>query len=187
RALVPVNLRPPGPVTELGNRFSLVFLNLPIGVADPFERILEVHKRMDELKNSQQPLIAYGILMGMGVIPEAIKERVLETLAANASAVMTNVRGSPVPQYFAGKRIERQIFWVPQSGGIGMGVSILSYAGHIDFGVVTDVQRVSDPDVIVKRFVTEFQNLLFNALLMPWPVGAVARDRLRGRPFEQNA
>jgi len=169
RALVPVNLRPPGPVTELGNRFGLVFLSLPIGVAHPFERLYEVKKRMEALKHSQQPLVALGILAGMGLVPAMIKERVLETLAANASAVITNVRGAPEARFFAGARITRQIFWVPQSGGIGIGVSILSYDGKIDFGIVTDAKRVPDPSVIVQRFRNEFEVLLLQSLLMPWP------------------
>ena len=169
RALVPVNLRPPGRITELGNRFGLVFMNLPIGMEDPIERILEVHKRMGELKDSQQPLVALGILAGMGMAPESIKERILQTLAANASVVITNVRGSEQPRYFAGKRIASQMFWVPQSGGIGIGISILSYAGQVSFGVVTDVLRVPDPARIAERFAAEFETLLLNALMMPWP------------------
>ena len=169
RALVPVNLRPPGPVTELGNRFGLVFLSLPIGEENPIDRLLEVRKRMGELKNSRQATVALGILASMGVAPVAVKEKILETLAANASAVITNVRGPQEPRYLAGKRITRQVFWVPQSGGIGMGISILSYAGKIDFGVVTDVKRVPDPAVLVKRFLSEFEALLEWSLMMPWP------------------
>ncbi|HZW13557.1 MAG TPA: wax ester/triacylglycerol synthase family O-acyltransferase [Noviherbaspirillum sp.] len=169
RALVPVNLRPPGPITELGNRFGLVFLSLPIGVAHPFERLYEVKRRMGVLKHSRQPLVALGILAGMGLVPKMIKERVLETLAANASAVITNVKGTSEPRYFAGARIARQIFWVPQSGGIGLGISILSYDGKIDFGIVADVKRVPDPGLIVQRFRSEFEVLLLQSLLMPWP------------------
>lgn len=169
RALVPVNLRPPGPMTDLGNHFGLVFLSLPIGVKHPLERLYEVKRRMDALKHSQQPLVALGILSGMGLMPLMIKEKILETLASNASAVITNVRGASGPRYFAGKRIVRQIFWVPQSGGIGMGISILSYDGKIDFGVVTDVRRVPDPELIVRRFGAEFESLLLGSLLMPWP------------------
>jgi WS/DGAT/MGAT family acyltransferase len=168
RALVPVNLRPAGPITELGNRFGLVFLSLPIGIEDPIGRVLEVHKRMEELKHSQQPLVALGILAGMGLAPEFLKDRVLETLAANASVVITNVRGSEQPRYFAGKRMTRQMFWVPQSGGIGIGISLLSYAGQVSFGVVTDSQRVSDPAAVARRFTAEFETLLLSALMTPW-------------------
>ena len=169
RALVPVNMRPPGPVTELGNRFGLVFLDLPAGIADPVERVRAVHRGMGELKNSQQPLVALGLLAGMGVAPEFIKERVLEALAANASIVITNVRGPEQPRYLAGRRIGREMFWVPQSGGIGIGVSILSYAGQVSFGVVADLARVPDPAEITACFTTEFEALLLRALLMPWP------------------
>jgi WS/DGAT/MGAT family acyltransferase len=175
RALVPVNLRPPGPITELGNHFGMVFLSLPIGVEDPMGRVFEMHRRMDELKHSQQPLLAIGILATMGIAPAVLKEQVLETLAANASAVMTNVPGPPQALYFAGKRITQQMFWNPQSGGIGMAVSILSYAGQIYFGVVTDVKRVPDPAAIVKRCVAEFETLLFTALMIPWPGESLAQ------------
>lgn len=173
RALVPVNLRPLGPIAELGNHFGLVFVSLPIGVAHPFERLYEVKRRMDELKHSQQPLVALGILAGMGLLPLAIKEKLLEALAANASAVITNVRSTSEPRYFAGMRITRQVFWVPQSGGIGMGVSILSYDGKVNFGVVSDARRVPDPAAIVKYFQAEFEALLLQSLLMPWPAEAV--------------
>jgi diacylglycerol O-acyltransferase len=176
RALVPVNLRPPGPLTELGNRFGMVFLSLPIGIEDPVERVLEVRQRMAALKHSKQALVALGILAGMGVAPEFLKERILDALAANASVIITNVRGSEHARYLAGRRIARQMFWVPQSGGIGLGVSILSYAGQVSFGVVADLRRVPDPSAIPQHFAAEFETLMLQALMMPWPgqAGAVA-------------
>jgi len=160
RALVPVNLRPPGPVTELGNHFGLVFLDLPLNLADPVQRLREVSHRMALLKHSRQPLVALGILAGLGVAPALLRERILEALAANATAVMTNVPGSREPRYLAGQKIDRQIFWVPQSGGIGIGVSILSYAGKVNFGVVADVRRVPDPATLVSLFAGQFEILL---------------------------
>jgi WS/DGAT/MGAT family acyltransferase len=169
RALVPVNLRPPGPVSELGNRFGMVFLSLPVGIDDPVQRVAEVRRRMAELKHSQQPLVALGILAGMGVAPEFLKERVLETLAANASVIITNVRGAEQARYLAGQRIARQMFWVPQSGGIGLGVSILSYAGQVSFGVIADARRIADTGALPPRYVAEFEALLLHALMLPWP------------------
>jgi hypothetical protein len=61
-----------------------------------------------------------------------------------------------------------QDFWVPQSGGIGMGVSILSYDGRIQFGVITDAGLVPDPDRIVGRFGDEFDKLMWLTLMSPW-------------------
>ena len=169
RALVPVNLREPGRLDDLGNCFGMVFFDLPLGIADPYARVLEVHKRMNALKHSQQPRVALGILAGMGVLPEATKERVLEALAANASAVITNVRGFDEQRYFAGRAIAKQVFWVPQSGGIGLGISILSYAGGVDIGVMADTKRVANPGDLAACLQTEFESMLYGALLAQWP------------------
>lgn len=169
RALVPVNLRPPGPVSDLGNRFGMVFLDLPVGIENPVGRVAEVKRRMAALKQSQQPLVALGILAAMGLASESLKERVLETLAANASIVVTNVHGAEQARYLAGQRIARQMFWVPQSGGIGLGVSILSYAGQISFGVIADAHRIANPGALPPRYAAEFERLLLYALMLPWP------------------
>ena len=168
RAVVPVNLRRPGEGRALGNQFGLVFLELPIGIAHPLERLYEVRRRMTALKGSYQPLIALALLNAVGYGPRALQEQVTGLLSASASAVMTNVPGPQQPLYFAGKRIRELDFWVPQSGGIGMGVSILSYDGRIQFGVITDAGRVKDPHRIVDRFADEFDKLMWVTLMSPW-------------------
>ncbi len=168
RAVVPVNLRPPGKAHELGNQFGMVFLDLPIGIDHPMERLYELRRRMGALKGSYQPLIALGLLSAVGYGPRLIQEQVLGLLSQSASAVMTNVPGPANPLYFAGKRIAELNFWVPQSGGIGMGVSILSYNGRIQFGVITDVGLVPDPESLVSRFALEYEKLLWLTLMSPW-------------------
>lgn len=179
RALVPVNLRPPGPPAELGNRFGMVFLSLPVGIEDRVERALAVHERMAALKESHQPLVAQGILGAMGIAPSPLRERVLDVLAANASLVLTNVHGQDTPRYLAGRRAVQQMFWVPQGGGIGMGASVLSYDGLVNFGLLVDPLRVSDPAAIAQRFADEFEALLLCALMMPWPAQHAPRHRPR--------
>ena len=168
RAIVPVNLRPLAQGKSLGNHFGLVFLELPIGVAHPLERLHEVRARMSALKGSYQPVIALALLSVVGYGPRALQDQVTHLLGQNASAVMTNVPGPQHPLYFAGRRIAGLNFWVPQSGGIGMGVSILSYDGAIQFGVITDAGLVPDPDRIVSRFAGEFEKLLWLTLMSSW-------------------
>jgi diacylglycerol O-acyltransferase len=168
RAVVPVNLRPLDQGKNLGNHFGLVFLELPIGMAHPLERLYEVRRRMMALKGSYQPIIALGLLNAVGYGPKALQEQVTGLLGNSASAVMTNVPGPAQPLYFAGRRIDEIEFWVPQSGSIGMGVSILSYDGRIQFGVITDAGLVPDPDAIVGRFAYEFEQLLWITLMSPW-------------------
>jgi diacylglycerol O-acyltransferase len=174
RAIVPVNLRDPGQGRNLGNHFGMVFLELPIGIAHPLERLYEVRSRMKALKGSYQPVIALALLNAVGYGPRALQLQVTGLLGSSATAVMTNVPGPQQPLYFAGKRIADIDFWVPQSGGIGMGVSILSYDGRIHFGVITDAGLVPDPDAIVSRFGDEFEKLLWLTLMSPWGDEAAA-------------
>jgi hypothetical protein len=72
-------------------------------------------------------------------------------------------------------------FWVPQSGTIGLGISILSYAGQVYFGMISDRKLVKTPDEVVARFVPEFEKLLLAAT-----VGALAQ-RDRGRRGQRAA
>ena len=169
RALVPVNLRPVDQAYRLGNQFGLVFLELPIGIDNPVERLYAVRSNMSALKGSFQPVIALGLLAAMGAGPKLLQEELLQALARNGTAVMTNVPGPPQRLYFAGAAIERFLFWVPQSGDIGMGVSILSYAGQVQFGLITDRKLCPDPGEISKRFGPELEKLLLATLLSPWP------------------
>ncbi len=163
-----LSMRPVGDGRNLGNHFGLVFLDLPIGLEHPLERLYEVRRRMQALKGSYQPVIALALLSAVGYGPSVLQDQVTQLLGANASAVMTNVPGPAHPLYFAGQRIAELDFWVPQSGGIGMGVSILSYDGRIQFGVITDAGLVPDPHRIVERFGDEFDKLLWLTLMSPW-------------------
>ena len=169
RALVPVNLRPVEKAYRLGNRFGLVFLDLPIGIANPIERLYAVRANMTALKDSYQPLIALGLLAAMGAGPKVLQETLLQALARNATAVMTNVPGPQTPLWLAGARIDGLMFWVPQSGDIGLGVSILSYGGAVRFGVASDRGLCPDPERVSGRFAGEFEKLVLATLLSPWP------------------
>ena len=169
RALVPVNLRPLDKAYRLGNRFGLVFLDLPIGIETPVERLYAVRANMRALKGSYQPLLALGLLAAMGAGPQVLQDTVLRALARNATAVMTNVPGPQAPLWLAGAKLASLMFWVPQSGDIGLGVSILSYDGSVRFGIVADLALCPDPERISARFGDEFEKLTLTTLLSPWP------------------
>ncbi len=168
RAMVPVNLRPPGREHQLGNHFGLVPLLLPVGIAHPITRVFEVRRRMEKLKGSYQPVLAMGLLGVLGVCPKTVQSQILDVLARRASAVMTNVPGPQKQLWLCGEKLAEQMFWVPQSGDIGIGVSILSYNGQVQMGVITDKRFVPDPEKIVARFEPEFEHLLLLLLMEPW-------------------
>ncbi|HEV2220395.1 MAG TPA: wax ester/triacylglycerol synthase family O-acyltransferase [Casimicrobiaceae bacterium] len=169
RALVPVNLRPIESAYRLGNQFGLVFLDLPIAIENPVERLYAVRANMNALKGSYQPILALGLLAAMGSGPKLLQETLLSILSRNATAVMTNVPGPRQPLYMAGARIDNLMFWVPQSGDIGMGVSIISYNESVQFGVVTDRGLCPDPERVTGRFPAQFEQLVLATLMSPWP------------------
>ena len=169
RAMVPVNLRPLAQAWQLGNRFGLVPLVLPIGIANPVERLVAVRSRMGALKGSFQPVMAFGLLSVAGLLIKPVQHAMLNLFAKKATAVMTNVPGPAEALQFCGSKVEKVMFWVPQSGGIGVGLSILTYAGRVQFGLITDAVLCPDPEAIVANFSPEFEKLLMLSLMVPWP------------------
>jgi len=167
RATVPVNLRPLEHARSLGNHFGLVFLSLPVGVSNPLERVYRVNERMNELKTGRQATVAFGLLSLLGMAPSSLQKPALELLSEKASAVLTNVPGPCEPLFLAGAQVRDMMFWVPQTGNVGVGVSILSYNGQIFFGLITDRKLVPDPSRIIQRFRPELENLLCLTLMLP--------------------
>ena len=165
RALVPINLRPPGAEGELGNRFGILGVELPVGFADPLERLAEVRRRMLELKSSYEPPVTLGLFGALGLAPKLMQDQLFDLLISRATAVMTNVPGPQKQIMIAGRPVKQVMFWVPQSGDIGMGVSILSYAGNVQFGLITDTALTPDPEAIIGRFEQEFEGYLYHVLL----------------------
>lgn len=170
RATVPVNLRPLEHARKLGNHFGLVFLDLPVGEANPVRRLQRVADCMDRLKGSRQAVMAYGLLAALGLAPQPLQELALELFSRKASAVATNVPGPQQPLYLAGCRLREMMFWVPQTGSIGLGVSIMSYDGRVHFGLIADARLIPDPDAVIRRFRGEFEKLLYLALMGNWDV-----------------
>lgn len=170
RAMVPVNLRPLKDAWKLGNRFGLVPLVLPIGIANPVERLYAVRARMNALKGSYQPVLAFAILAATGLFIKPVQDAVLALFAKKTTAVMTNVPGPAEPLKMCGSTLRQNMFWVPASGEIGVGVSILSYGGGVQFGLITDRALCPEPQQIIDRFAPEFEQLLYLALLLPNPL-----------------
>lgn len=157
---VPFNLRPlRQPINILGNQFGLVLLNLPVAATCPRERFTQVQRTMDGLKRSHQAQVTYSLLNIFGRGPDLIERRALEVLSKKASAVMTNVPGPRKPVYFCGVRLAQPMFWVPQTGDIGVGLSIFSYQDSVQFGLISDKRLIEDPEEVVREFVRSFETL----------------------------
>ena len=148
-ATVPVNLRPPSDVIELGNRFGLVYPELPVGVSDPLKRLQAVKEQMDALKASPEALVAIGMLDLMGRGPAALERAALDLFTSKSTMVLTNVPGPRTVLYYAGAPLRGIVAWAPPSGSLSMSVSIHSYAGTVTIAVAADAHVLPDPQELV--------------------------------------
>jgi WS/DGAT/MGAT family acyltransferase len=160
-ALVPVNLRPRvGLAPPPGNDFGLVIAGLPIGIRDPIARVGAVKRRMSALKGSPEARVTHALLSALGRAPQPPAGRVAEFFGAKASLVLTNVPGPRERLELAGIPITRMMFWVPAAAHLGLGVSILSYAGDVTVAVLSDAAAVPDPEVLVAELEAELGDIL---------------------------
>jgi diacylglycerol O-acyltransferase len=160
RAMVPVSIRPAKDLNKLGNQFGLVILSLPVGVREPLQRLQVLKRRMDDIKDTPEALVAFSVLSLLGLTPQQAEKIMIDFFAAKVSAVMTNVPGPRNPIYLAGQRLNSLMFWVPRGGDIGLGLSILSYASNVCVGIATDAGLMPDPQAIVDAYHDEVGDLL---------------------------
>lgn len=160
RVAVPFNLRPlDQPISVLGNQFGLILVSLPIEIDDPQARFHQIQSNTKQLKRSYQAQVTYSLLDLFGRGPDILERRALAILSNKASAVLTNVPGPQEAVYLAGSKLRQPMFWVPQSGSIGIGMSIFSYAGTVQFGITVDQGIDVCPDAIMDYFHKSFYEL----------------------------
>jgi diacylglycerol O-acyltransferase len=163
RSFVPINLRPIQLDEELGNKFGMVFLSLPLGITDPVERLGRVKQNMDAIKSSYDPVSTYAVIHLLGATPAWVEGIAVGLFDSKGSLIITNVPGPQHQLYLAGMPIKLAMAWVPQSGRIAVGVSIFSYNGEVWVGIATDQSLVPDPERLLELFQAEYDELLRRA------------------------
>ena len=156
RSLVPVSVRRADARGVYDNRVSAILYALPVHLADPVERLRAVEAQMADLKHSG--MAAAGELVTvMGdlappMIVGAISRtgiRVMHRLPQRSiNTVTTNVPGPQFPLYCLGREMVEYRPFVPISHGLRIGTAILSYNGHLFYGVTGDYDTAPDVDVL---------------------------------------
>lgn len=159
RAVIPVNLRPLESAFELGNRFGLVFLLLPVDIHRRPERVISVKRQMDDIKGSSEAVAALGLLELIGNAPGAVEDQFVQLFSSKASLVMTNVPGPQETLHLRGRTLQHIMPWVPRAGKIGLGVSVFSYDGEVRLGIACDANLIPDPEIMIDGFLREFEAL----------------------------
>ncbi|HSP98000.1 MAG TPA: wax ester/triacylglycerol synthase family O-acyltransferase [Candidatus Dormibacteraeota bacterium] len=150
RLVVPVDLRPIEDVPRLGNHFGLVFVDLPVGIRDAAARLQEIVRRTQAMKHSLDAPLAFAMLQAIGMASAPAEHQLLDAFSSKATMVVTNVPGPRKKLYLGGAGLARMMFWVPQSGRIGLGLSILSYDHEVSVGITADAGLVPDPQLLLR-------------------------------------
>jgi WS/DGAT/MGAT family acyltransferase len=165
RISVPVNLRN-GKGRSLGNHFGLVLLDLPVGEPSQMTRLRLVSQRMSELKDSAQARATMLGLAAAGHLPVPLERKLVDRIGSKAIAVVSSLPGPRRHVRIGGARMRNLVFWPPQSGGIGLGLSFFSYAGQLSFGISADLALLPSPRGLLEAFRSELEGL---QALVPTP------------------
>jgi len=157
---MPVNIRRPSAPLTLDNKFAAVPLKLPVGVRPPMDRLRLVKRAMDALKRSVEPIVVYVIQKFLLILlPQMVSRVLIDFLANKCTCVVTNVPGPQHELMLEGRRVRSFLFWVPQRARIGIGISVLSFSGRVQIGVIADARILPDPGLLIRDFETEFRVL----------------------------
>jgi diacylglycerol O-acyltransferase len=154
RTLVPVSVRLPDERGVYNNRVSAMFAELPVGIADPAQRLVAIRAQMDGLKESKQAVAGEVLTSLSGFAPAlllAVGTRVAFRIPQrNVNTVTTNVPGPQIPLYAVGRQMLEVFPFVPIAGHVRVGVAIFSYNGMMNFGVTGDYDTAPDIGVLCR-------------------------------------
>lgn len=148
KVMVPVSVRENGGASELGNRISFVFIDLPCDEPDPVRRLADVKVAMGERKDAGEPEGAQALLDALEYAPRTI-QNVASHAAASARAfnlVVSNIPGPPVPLYMLGCELEEVYPVVPLADGHAVSIGLTTVNGQAFFGVYADSDALPDAD-----------------------------------------
>ncbi|MFC4906640.1 WS/DGAT/MGAT family O-acyltransferase [Actinomadura gamaensis] len=155
RSAVPVSVREQSQRGEMNNRVAAVFVNLPVGVDDPLERLRRIREQTEDVKRSEQAAgtrtltrltdtaVAPALLSLAARLPVRLRQGLVQT-------VTTNVPGPDFPLYVMGRRLLELHPYVPLAGGIRVATAIISYCGTLYFGITGDFDAMPDLDTFSK-------------------------------------
>lgn len=152
RTLVPVSVRSEDERGTYNNRVSALFPGLPVGVADPLERLEAIRIQMEGFKESRQA-VAGDVLINLSGFAAPMLLDLAARLALRfeqswVQTVTTNVPGPQFPLYVAGRKMTYAYPYVPIAGSVRIGIAIFSYLGGVNFGVTGDFDSVPDIETL---------------------------------------
>ena len=159
--MVPVNLKPFSDQLpeELGNHFALVMLDMPLTGETPAERIDAIHHRMQRIKNSDEPVLTFGLQRAISLTPSVMATALTDFFANKAVGILTNVPGPTRALALDGTPVRQVVGFAPCSGDQPLTATIFTYGGSVTVGFASDTDLIPDPQTLVDLVVAELDEL----------------------------
>jgi len=150
KAMVPVSVRADSQRGALGNQVAAMWAPLPVGVEDPADCLEQIRLAMENLKRSGQAVGAQALTNLAGFAPPTILSQAARLQARQRyfNLVVTNVPGPQFPLYLLGHRLRSLYPVVPLARRQALGIAVMSYNGHLGFGLLGDYDALPDLDAI---------------------------------------
>ncbi|MGE4426786.1 MAG: wax ester/triacylglycerol synthase family O-acyltransferase [Solirubrobacteraceae bacterium] len=168
-ALVPVSVRTPEQFGSFGNRINAMVVPLPTNLRDPRERLAASRASMSTAKRRQSATPADLLRDVTRLLPAVVftpSIKLVLRLWGRAgirppmNLIVSNVPGPQFPLYCAGARIETLVPLSPVTHGVGMNITVMSYCGRVDAGIVVDPTQVPHAELLVEGMERELAALL---------------------------
>jgi diacylglycerol O-acyltransferase / wax synthase len=162
KAMIPVSLRTSDEHGDtLGNRVSMMIVDLPVDEADPLLRLDRVHSAAAAAKTSGLADGAEAIVrLADSVTPLAAPLTRLVSRRIPMNLVVTNIPGPPVPLYLMGSRLLRTYPYVEVIDNEGLTIAVVSYDDRLFFGLTSDRDVVPDLGLVAAGIEKEFLALV---------------------------
>lgn len=138
-----------------GNHITLARFDVPVGLADPAERIHETRERTRKVRNEKSTPYIQIIAGAMNLMPRWYVGSVLRKVDFLAS----DVPGIPVPVYLAGAKVRVQYAFGPTIGS-AVNVTLLTYVDTCALGIDVDTGAIPDFEVFRECLIAGFDEVL---------------------------
>jgi diacylglycerol O-acyltransferase / wax synthase len=187
KAMVPVSVRSKEQRGALGNQVAAMWAPLPVGITAPAEALNTVATSMEDLKKSGQAVGAQVLTNLAGFAPPTILSQAARLQARQQffNLVVTNVPGPQFPLYLLGHELRNLYPVVPLAARQALGIAVMSYNGHLGFGLLGDYDALPELDAIADDLKWAIASLYRAAGLAP--AGARGKRKAAAKKRAQDA
>jgi diacylglycerol O-acyltransferase len=184
KAMVPVSVRADSQRGALGNQVAAMWAPLPVGVESPADCLAQIRAAMEDLKESGQAVGAQVLVNLAGFAPPTILSQAARLQARQRffNLVVTNVPGPQFPLYLLGHRLQVLYPVVPLARRQALGIAVMSYDGHLGFGLLGDYDALPELESIVQDLRRAIASLARAAGVSRAPAKTAAASRKATAP-----